>query len=140
MSNTGRFNGLEARDVLLVGEFRIRLRGLGHAGPWSQILGGQARLFPSSPPSLSLIQCMKLRFESWRGSLGEGGGTCSGSRAPPGGRATPSQPFGTANKERKYIILSKRGGQGLFLRSKCKVGALRHFLAPLSAGLAAKWR
>lgn len=30
---------------------------------------------PFTPPSLSLIDCMKLRFESWRGSLREGGGT-----------------------------------------------------------------
>lgn len=40
------------------------------------IFRGSRPCFPlPRPPSLSLIQCMELRFESWRGSLWEGGGT-----------------------------------------------------------------
>lgn len=133
--NTGHFKGLQPRNAGAIPDFSHGLRELSHVGLWSHILRAQALLFPFSPPSLSLIQCMKLRFESWRGSLWEGGGTCYGSRAPPRGRAPPSQPFGTMNKERKYTILSKRDGECPFLRPKRKVKALGHFLAPLSAGL-----
>lgn len=138
--NTGHFNGLQPRNVGVMHGFHNRLWELSHVGLWSHVLRARALLFPFTPPSLSLIQCMKLRFESWRGSLWEGGGTCRGSRAPPGGRATPSQPFGTMNKERKYTFLSKRHCKGPLLRPKCKVKALKHFLVAFSAGLAAKWR
>lgn len=138
--NTGHFKGLEPINVEAMIYFMNALWELSHVGLWSHILRAQVRRFPFTPPSLSLVQCMKLTFESWRGSLWEGGGTCYDSRAPPSGRATPSQPFGTMNKEKKYTILSKRDGECLFLRPKCKVGALKHFLVAFSAGLAAKWQ
>lgn len=140
ISNTGHFKGSRPRNVGAVHEFSIGLRELSLVGMWCHILRARALLSPFTPPSLSLIQCMKLRFESWRGSLGEGGGTCCGSRAPPGGSRAPSQPFGTMNKERKYTILSKRVGECLLLRPKCKVKALWNFLVPFSAGSEAKWR
>lgn len=60
----------------------------------------------------------------------------NGSVAPPGGTAAPRQPFGTANKERKYIFLSKRGGECSSLWPKREVKTLWYFLAPLSVGFA----
>lgn len=99
-----------------------------------------ALLIPSTPPFPPLVQCMELTFKTWRGGLLEGGGTWGDSRAPPGGGATPSQPFGTMNKEKKYAILSKRDGQCVFSRPKCKVGALGYFLVAFLAGSAAEWR
>lgn len=106
----------------------------------SHILRAWALLVPSSPPFPPLVQCMELTFKTWRGSLGEGGGTRRDSGAPLGGGAAPSQPFGTMNKEKKYTILSKRDGECVFSRPKCKVGALMHFLAASLAGLVAKRR
>lgn len=75
MSNTVHFKGLQPRNVGVMHDFSNRLWELSHVGHWSHILRAQAPLFPFTPPSLSLIECMKLRFESWRGSLCKGGGT-----------------------------------------------------------------
>lgn len=95
--------------MLLVFKERSLQQGGAHAAPQSHILGVQGLQGPLCSPSF--IHCMQLRFERWRGSLQRGGGTCQGSaRAPLGGRGAPLQPFGTTNKERKYLILPKRGG------------------------------
>lgn len=83
MWNIGHFKGLQPINVEVMHNFSILLWELRHVGLLSHILRAQALFLPLSPPYLSLIQCMKLRFESWRGSLWEGGGTCSRlTRAP----------------------------------------------------------